>query len=136
MLHFRETGAEAADKRLAALQHLDLKADVQKALLYVHSTVPPYPPPPATSSYRRTGTLGRSITTMGSASGPALSRVEGAGSHVIGYVGSGVAYAPYVIDRDRQARWMKHWWTLQDVVERARPGVLRIIEDAISKLTR
>ncbi len=138
MLHFHQNGAEAVDAKFAKLQHLDneLKPAMQKGLLYVHSTVPGYPGPPAGSTYRRTGTLGRSITTMGSASGPALSRVEGSGSKVIGYIGSSVKYAPYVIGRDTQARWMRYWWTLQDVVEKAKPGVIRILDDAVSKLTR
>lgn len=110
---------------------------MKRAVLYVHSQTPPYPPPPPGSRYRRTGTLGRTITAMGSASGPALSRVETAGGTVVGYVGSSVKYAGYVIDEENQA-WMHkgRWWTLQSVVAKSRDGIRRIFDDAISKLTR
>lgn len=110
---------------------------MRKSVLYVQSQIPPYPPPPPASSYRRTGTLGRTVTAMGSASGPALGRVESAGGTVIGYVGSSVRYAGYVIDEQNQA-WMHkdRWWTLQSVVATSRDGIKRIFEDAINRLTR
>lgn len=128
------------DKAIANLEHVshgvaDLREPTKTALLYVHSQMPPYPSPSATSRYRRTGTLGRTITTFGSASGPALSRVEGSGSHVIGYVGSSLSYAPYVIDASSQAFMHRgRWWTLQSVVEKSRDGIRRIYESFVQKL--
>lgn len=115
----------------------ELSQAMTKAVLYVHSQVPAYPAASPDSRYRRTGTLGRTITAMGSASGPALSRVESAGGQVLGYVGSSVKYAGYVIDEQDQA-WMHkgRWWTLQSVVAASREGIRRIFDDAISRLTR
>lgn len=99
---------------------------MNKAVLYVHGQVPPYPSPPPTSTYRRTGTLGRSIST----------RVASlSGNEVAGYIGTATVYAPYVIDEDRQA-WMHRgrWWTLQQVVLNAADGVRRIFETEVRKL--
>jgi hypothetical protein len=89
----------------------------QKAVLYVHSTVPPYPAPPATSTYRRTGTLGRTITT----------EVRSLGVDVVGVIGTKTIYAPWVIDEKRQA-WMHkgRWWTLQGVVAKAKSVIVDI----------
>jgi hypothetical protein len=100
---------------------------VDSAAKYVHSQVPPYPAPPVNSRYRRTGTLGREI----------YDRVRSLGSSVVGVVGSPTVYAPYVIWRNTQA-WMHRgrWWTLQDVLEKSRDGVVRIFEDAIRRLIR
>lgn len=137
MLHIRQKGAEDVVSHLDRVSKAldsDLHQTTQQALFYVHSQVPPYPDAPATSRYRRTGTLGRSITTMGSASGPALSRVEGSGSHVIGYIGSAVSYAPYVIDEGRQAFMHRgRWWTLQQVVSKSREGIIRIYRAFVDK---
>ena len=63
----------------------------QKAVIYVHSTVPPYPPKPIGSSYRRTGTLGRQITT----------EVRTVGIDVVGLIGSPTVYSPWVISEKR-----------------------------------
>lgn len=100
----------------------------EKAVLFVHSRVPPYPPPPPESRYVRTGTLGRSITTD----------VRDVGSATVGVIGTDVVYAPWVISakevggRGPQA-WMHRgrWWTLHGVVERARDKIVQIYQDAL-----
>lgn len=99
-----------------------METAMRKAMLYLHGKVPKYPEPPPKSSYRRTGTLGRSITT----------RVEREGGTVVGFIGTNVEYAQYVIDKDNQA-WMHkgRWWTLQGVVNDNKDGVIKILEDAI-----
>ncbi len=89
---------------------------MNEAILYVHSTVPAYPAPPSGSHYRRTGTLGRSITTD----------VRPLGGDVVGVIGSNVIYAPYVIDANRQAHMHAgRWWTLQAVIKKALPQVMQ-----------
>lgn len=98
---------------------------------YVHSTVPPYPPPPAGSGYVRTGTLGREISTD----------VRVLGSEIVGVIGSPTVYSPYVISdvevdgRGPQA-WMHvgRWWTLQGVVEKAKDGIIHLYERMIQRL--
>lgn len=105
-----------------------MRQATERAVLYVHGRVPPYPPPPPDSRYVRTGTLGRSITT----------EVRDVGSATVGVIGTAVVYAPWVISakevggRGPQA-WMHRgrWWTLHEVVERARDGIVRIYQDAL-----
>lgn len=97
---------------------------MERAITYVHSRIPNYPPKPPTSRYRRTLTLWRSITTM--THPQAWSGVGVEGGQIVGYVGTRVKYAPYVIDRERQAWFHRRngWWTLQDVVESQQQGIL------------
>lgn len=103
----------------------EMRAATEKALAYVHSRVPPYPSPPPDSTYRRTGTLGRSITTQ----------VRELGTQMVGVIGTNVVYAPYVIDEKRQAAMHSgRWWTLQAVVRKARAGVRAIYRAAIRDL--
>lgn len=110
-----------------------LAPEMRQAITYVHSQVPGYPAPPATSTYRRTGTLGRSVTSF-SATG-ALSRVESVGSGVVGYVGTNIDYAGYVIDEERQAYMHRgRWWTLQNVVRGAAGGIVRILEAGVRRI--
>lgn len=104
-----------------------------RAVKYVHSTVPPYPPPHPESGYVRTGTLGRKIHT----------EVRPIGKESIGLIGTDVIYAPWVIsdeavgDRGPQA-WMHEgrWYTLQEVVRKARKAVVQIYEQAVAELVR
>jgi hypothetical protein len=108
---------------------------MKKAVLYVHSQVPPYPAASGASNYRRTGLLGRSVTTLMGAGPEALSRVEALGGQVKGIVGTAVQYAPFVIDKRRQAGQHRgRWWNLQDVVINARDGIRKIFEGALHRL--
>ena len=68
------------------------------AVLFVHQEIPDYPAANPGSTYRRTGTLGRTITTLLGAMADALSRVKVQGNKFIGLVGSSLDYAGYVID--------------------------------------
>ena len=93
----------------------------KKATLLVHSNLPGYPPPPAGSTYRRTGLLGRTITTD----------VKSLGNEVVGVIGTITKYAPWVISKKRvgnrgpQSRAHKvRWWTLQEEVARHRKAIV------------
>ncbi len=110
-----------------------IKKATRKAVLYIHSQVPPYPPPLPNSDYRRTGTLGRSITT----------EVRDIGSQTVGLIGSAVIYAPDVISakkvgkRGPQKRIHKgRWYTLQGVVKKAHKDVLKIYRKMIAELLK
>ena len=61
--------------------------------------------------YRRTGTLGRSITTQ--VDSKALE----------GRVGTKLSYAPYVLGDATQARWMGHWHTFREVAKEKLPDI-------------
>ncbi len=122
---------------------------MEKGVLYVHSRVPKYPKATgapgrdaqgrftAAGSYRRTGTLGRTVTSMQGLAPEALSRVDNLGGQVVGIVGTALSYAPWVIDEERQAKQHRgRWWTLQRVVQDARNGIKNIFEQAIKDLIR
>jgi hypothetical protein len=109
-----------------------MRRAMSESMFYVHSKVPPYPAPPAGSTYRRTGTLGRSIGV----------EVRSLGSEVVGVIGTPIVYAPYVISsamtqdgRGPQARVHEgRWWTLQKVVFNAIDEVRRIHRWALRQL--
>ncbi len=104
-----------------------------RAVLYVHGTVPKYPPPPEGTRYRRTGTLGREITT----------EVESLGTSVVGIIGSPTVYAPWVISIEAvgsigpQAQVHRgRWWTLQGVVAKAKEAAVKIYLTSLQELLR
>lgn len=113
----------------------ELHEGTQRAVLYVHSTVPPYPPKPAGSTYRRTVQLGRATTTE--------VRPLGGGGFV-GTIGNNMKYAPWVIStevvgsRGPQTKTHKEhgWWTLQEVVGAATEEVYRILHEAVISILR
>jgi hypothetical protein len=84
-----------------------------------------YPPPPPNSSYRRTGTLGRTW------------HVKRQGSNAV--VGNPTPYAPYVQSESQQA-WMHEgrWQTDKDVIQDVeRSGAIeRIARRVISRILR
>lgn len=120
------TGLDEVLKRLDEKKIRRAAEDgMAKGMLYVHSTVPPYPAPPAMSSYRRTGTLGRSITT----------ETRAKGGDIEGVIGTNIDYAPYVISETEQARVHKgRWWTLHDVVRKAAAQVVEFIRAEVAKV--
>lgn len=141
MIEIQVTGAaELAAKleKMGAAMRPTLEKAMKRAVLFVHSRVPPYPSASPESSYRRTETLGRTVTTMQGAGTPdALSRVESLSGEVRGIVGTALEYAPWVIDEDRQAgQHQGRWWTLQKVVADARDGIRKIFEEAIRNLVK
>lgn len=112
-----------------------LERTTKEAVIFVHSTMPSYPPEPATSTYQRTMTLWRTITSFSGQVADALSRVESLFGQVVGYVGTRLEYAPWVIDRDLQTEVHQNngWWNLQDVVLNARDGITEIYNRGMQK---
>jgi hypothetical protein len=109
-----------------------LTRTMDRAIKYVHSQVPPYPPAPPDSRYRRTGLLGRSIAT----------EVRALGGTTVGVIGTNVVYAPDVISNvpanGRGPQMWYHtrtgWYTLQGVVGKAESQVVAIFEAALDRL--
>lgn len=120
-------GLEDLDRKLGAVVRefpQFLSHSTTAAVLYVHSKMPKYPAQPAGSTYRRTGTLGRSVTTMQGSAPGALSRVESSFGDVKGIVGTRIRYATWVIDRENQTpNFRAYWWNLQDTVIGLRKGI-------------
>lgn len=106
-----------------------LERGIEKALLFAHGSLPGYPAPPPRSRYRRTGTLGKSITT----------RVEKTRDEVRGIIGTALRYAPWVISSRRiddgrgPQAWMHRgrWWTLQEEIARRKSEIVRIVREIL-----
>ena len=77
----------------------EIKKAMQKAVYYLQGKVSVYPAPPPMSTYRRTGTLGRSFT----------SEIKGVGGEIRGIVGTAIPYAPYVIGPKQAAIHKGRW---------------------------
>jgi hypothetical protein len=102
---------------------------LQASLLILQGSAPKYPAKPAGSTYRRTGTLGRSLGTSmsGSKMGkPDIFKITKGGGFQEGRYGTRLGYAPHVVgdSATQQARRMKHWWTVpQTVLAKALPKI-------------
>ena len=104
---------------------------LEASLLTIHENVPPYPVYP--SSYRRTGTLGRSIG-VGNTRPDIYEKKVGSGMFEATF-GSRLNYAPFVIGETTQAKHMGHWWTLDGTVYRkAAPKIERLFKIAVDRL--
>ena len=85
-----------------------------------------YPPPPPNSSYRRTGTLGKSWTQKVMRGGR-----EGGW---LAQVGTRLNYAPYVQDEVRQAEVHQgRWQTIQSVAADKREEIFGFVKRAIGR---
>lgn len=117
-----------------------IRKTMQAAILALWETVPPYPEPPEGSTYRRTGTLGRTLGSGESggkaSSTPDIYEVKKMGSAYEGRFGSSLEYAPYVIGDDTQAEVHRgRWWTMKVIAERATAKIDRLFEMLAEKLT-
>lgn len=118
-------------ERDLAPEMLDLS---QKASDYALSQIPGYPAPPASSTYTRTNTLGRTTKA----------RARRRGQHEFeGVLGNPTWYSPFVVSSELMPNgvkqtWFhaKRWWTLQGVVMAARDKIIAIYEKGIRKLLR
>lgn len=135
---FEIRGLERLERKYAKLGKdlgPELKQLSDRAAVYAHSKVPPYPPPPPNSRYTRTGTLGRRITTKARKLGP---------TRYVGVIGTDVKYAPWVISTSKGKNsagpqaWMhkNRWWTLQGVIKDNREGIVEIYRQGIRRLLR
>ncbi len=135
------SGLQDVSQKLERMSGEQLQAEVEKttlsAVLFVQGEIPGYPAPPSGSRYRRTGTLGRTVTALAGRAPEALSRVETVGGRVTGFVGTSLSYAKWVIDIARQA-WMHRgrWWTLQGVARGARGGIIKLYQAMVQRLVR
>lgn len=136
MINLNIRGVEQLKAKMAKIPQYSQTA-MKTTVLYIHSKVPKYPTPSPTSAYRRTGTLGKSITTFMGTNPDALSRVEANGGDVHGFIGTRLKYAVYVIDKVLQAHWNAgRWYILQDVVWENRRGIVDAYRNALIKLIK
>lgn len=103
----------------------EMERTMKQSLLHMQGSVPPYPPASASSSYVRTGTLGRSIGLGGRAD---IYEVRSIGQGYEARLGTNLNYAPRVIGSESQWPFFRArgWWTMRTVLEKAKPGVERL----------
>lgn len=114
---------------------------LEAVLLHIQGSVPPYPVQRAGSSYRRTGTLGRTlgVSMQGGMSGsPEIKEVQRSGSYTQARFGTRLNYAPRVIGSDSQLALFKSlgWWTMDDVAKAARAGAVELLDEMTDQLSQ
>lgn len=103
----------------------EMEKTTKAALIHLQGSVPGYPAADPASSYRRTGTLGRSIGLGGQAE---IYEVRSIGAGYEAQLGTRLEYAPYVIGSQSQTavHRARGWWTMRTVLEKAKPGITRL----------
>jgi len=118
MISGLERFRDEAERLVAALEAeasggamSELQVVATQALMLLGTYAAEYPPRPADSAYRRTGTLGRLWT----AATPQVT----VGGHVLdARISNATPYGPYVQDPDRQApQHRERWKTTDEVVQ-------------------
>ena len=118
-----------------------------QSLLTLWENVPPYPPKPPESTYRRTLTLGGSLGSSagGGAGGgkPSVYTIKGSGTNIQGRFGTNLTYARYVIDPQRQAymhrpgyKGRQGWWTMDTIKQRAEEKIKSLWNKTISLIMK
>jgi hypothetical protein len=143
MIRINLHGANRASRKLSRAGSgvvKNVERNTKKAVLFVHSEIPGYPPQVAGSDYRRTGTAGRTVTTFGvtpvGGGGMSLSEVKPLFDGAKGLVGGKLEYLPYLIDETYQTEVHKRngWWTLQSVIRKLKDGIVQIYKTGIKEL--
>lgn len=101
--------------------------------------VPPYPQQDATSNYRRTGTLGRSLgsSQSGGASGgnPSVYKIRQLGEgNYEGEFGTNLGYAHFVIGENQAGMHSSNWWNIKTIAERAADKIEKLWQTLGEKL--
>ena len=109
------------------------------SLLIVWSESPPYPSTPPSSTYTRTGTLGRTLG-VGEGGGvqgkPDVFSTRRTGRMITGRFGSRLKYAPFVIGQQQAGIHQDRWWTMKAVRDTAEPRIVRAVQTALVTLGR
>ena len=100
------------------------------SLIALWEKVPPYPQQDSGSTYRRTGTLGRSLgsSQQGGAQGnPSVFNVKQLGGGNVEVVfGTNLNYADYVIGENQAGMHASNWWNIRTIAERAADKIEKI----------
>ena len=116
---------DSVTRRIDGLERMDyLKGVASAGADVLRADLRKYPPKPPDSTYRRTGTLGKSWTKSVMRGGR-----EGGW---LAQIGTRLGYAPYVQDELRQAKVHQgRWQTVQSVAKDRRDEVVRFVVRAI-----
>ena len=119
-----------------------MKTTLTAVLLKLWDSVPSYPKPPPNSTYKRTGTLGRSLGVGWSGGGhkmgqPGIMRIKrGARNVHSASFGTNLEYAPDVIGDRQTAPFQGRWWTLRGVAVSAEKAIVGLFETMAAALAR
>ena len=120
----------------------EMGTTMSAALLHVQGSVPPYPPQRTGSSYKRTGTLGRTLGASmdgGAVGSPDINTIKrlGSGKYEARF-GTRLHYAPKVIGAETQEPLFKTlgWWTMRDVKNKAEPGIVKLFNAMADRLVK
>lgn len=133
-------GLEQARRRFAQFPRIldeEAKKTMEQSLLHLQGSVPAYPPPPATSSYKRTGQLGRSMgvgMNGGKLGKPDIYRIKKVGRGYEGHFGSSLSYAGRVIGERQESPWVAYWWNIKTVAQRAQRGIERLFSQMADRI--
>lgn len=118
------TGTDRVAARLGRAGGIGkLRAPMVRSMARLHQSISVYPPPPKTSKYVRTGTLGRKWVT----------NITQSVGEIIGKIGNNTIYAPRVQSHLFQAWFHRRtgWQTDRQVLMRERDAIVRDFQQAI-----
>lgn len=119
-----------------------LKSNMKKAMHasvdVLWENVPSYPPKPADTVYRRTGTLGRTLGSSQAGGKSGTSPTVYSYTATEGKFGTNLNYARFVIDPEQQAymhrpgyKGRQGWWTMDTIKKKALDKIKQIWDDLI-----
>lgn len=101
-----------------------LRPPMTRSMARVVARMADYPPQPAGTTYRRTGTLGRRWTQ----------EVTETADSITAEAGNNTTYGPFAQSEMFQAHWMDHWQTDQDVISELEPTILADFDQVIGEV--
>lgn len=114
----------------------------QASLLVLHEGVPAYPPKPASSTYIRTGTLGRSLGSSISGGGSGVpeifqTRSLGPGEFESRF-GTRLGYAEFVIGEIgvQSSFFAAYWWRLEGIISAQFNRILGLFQTAADEMAK
>lgn len=126
MVQIRIEGIDKLQAKLGKVMAAQtLRPPMQRSVYRLQRYMGRYPAQPASSTYRRTGTLGRRWTTE---------VTKGAGGGLIGKIGNNTTYGPWVQSSRFQARVHRgRWQTDEDAIKDNEDAIVSDFAAAIDK---
>jgi len=118
--------------------HKREKEALVKSLLVLHQEVPPYPPKPASSSYDRTGTLGRSLGSSeggGQIGQPDIYEIRYGAKMSVASFGTRLHYAPKVIGEHQEEPFISIGWkNIKWIAEKSTKKIVEVWQNMANYL--
>lgn len=126
MIEIEVHGIERVGRELGQGAALEtMRAPMLRGLYRLQRRMAAYPSPPASSTYIRTGTLGRRWTA-------ATPVITGNAANMMGKIGNNTLYGPFVQSEQFQARVHRdRWITEQMAMDQERDAIVQDFEQAV-----